>query len=469
MDHKKYSMIEGSSYYTLAEQILEEPEIKFIFAGVSEYIDELMNERNNYNLAQNDKLEFYEIFLNNSNDFYQEYLLDLNEFKILSELEKVDIIYCFLKNELPSWITDIIDYSNNEDNEDNEDKSNKNIEPYDISKIDITTSFYQASYLYDRHDLGELILSPDYQRNFVWKAKQKSRLIESMLIQIPLPIFYIDARDEDRWIVIDGLQRLTTIFKFINNEFKLSNLEYLQNLKGKNFKSLDRKFQRRILECQLQCNKIRPNTPSNIAFNIFQRINTLGTTLEVQELRNAMYLGKATKLLKDLAESNEFNLIIGKNKSMKTRKDDQATILRYLAFKITDYPKYIKNNDMNEFLSNTMQLINKMNDTDIKMIEYTFINSMKKAYMLFGNKAFRKPNNFDQKPNKSLFESISYTLDLYEYDILEKHKLEINNALYNLFEDKEFIFKTSVATNNPPNVHYRFNKIKNIFLNIIGN
>lgn len=467
MDFKDYSMIESHSYYTLAEQILEEPEIKFIFAGVVKYIDELLKENNNYNLNQDEILEFYEIFLNNSNDFYQEYLFDLTEFNELNELEKVNIIYCFLKKELPSWIIGLIDYSN--DSEEDDDKSNKNIEPYDISKIDIVTSFYQASYLYDRYNLGELVLSPDYQRNFVWNAKQKSRLIESMLIQIPLPIFYLDARDEDRWIVIDGLQRLTTIFKFINNEFKLSNLEYIKNLNGINFKNLDRKFQRRILECQLQCNKIRPNTPPNIAFNIFQRINTLGTTLEVQELRNAMYLGKSTILLKKLAESEEFKLIVDKNKSMKIRKDDQATILRYLAFKITDYSKYIKNNDMNEFLSNTMQLINNMNDLEIKLIENTFIHSMGKAYMLFNNKAFRKPNNFDQKPNKALFETISYTLDLYDYEILEKFKLEINNALNDLFRDKEFILKTSVATNNPPNVHYRFNKIKEIFSNIIGN
>ncbi|QNM89761.1 DUF262 domain-containing protein [Aliarcobacter cryaerophilus] len=465
MDYKDYSMIESHSYYTLAEKILEEPEISFIFTGVKEYIDELLNDKNNYNISQDYILKFYEIFLNNSNDFYQQYLVDLNEFKILNELEKVNIIYCFLKNELPSWITNLIDYSNDSD----EDNDDKNIEPYDISKIDITTSFYQASYLYDRCSFGELVLSPDYQRNFVWNAKQKSRLIESMLIQIPLPIFYLDARDEDRWIVIDGLQRLTTIFKFIDNEFKLSNLEYLKNLNGVSFKNLDRKFQRRILECQLQCNKIRPNTPPNIAFNIFQRINTLGTTLEVQELRNAMYLGKSTKLLKKLAESEEFKLIVDKNKSMKTRKDDQATILRYLAFKITDYSKYIKNNDMNEFLSNTMQLINTMNDLEIRLIEDTFIHSMQKAYMLFNNKAFRKPNNLDQKPNKALFETISYTLDLYDYEILEKFKLDINNALNDLFRDKEFILKTSVATNNPPNVHYRFNKIKETFLNVIGN
>lgn len=459
-----YSVVTNSLvYYPFAKELLDETVVEFIYPAVFKYTNDLIYE----DTTEEQKMNGFQSFLLKALEFYEKYLISNTKFREYDYSEKEKIIYQYLQNNLPNWIYEETDYNN----ESFEDDNTNNI-PYDVTKIDIINNTYQAEYLYKKYKFEEIQLSPDYQRNFVWTSKQKSRLIESMLIQIPLPIFYIDARDEDKWIVIDGLQRLSSIFYYLQDEFKLSNLEYLKELNGKKFSKLERKYQRRIEECQLQCNIIRPNTPPNIAFNIFQRINTLGTKLEVQEIRNAMYLGHSTCLLSELSKSEEFINIVTQNKvtGLSKRMEDHAIILRYLSFKITNYLRY-DNNDMNEFLSNAMNKINKLHDLEINQLKIDFKNSMQKAYIIFGNSAFRKPSKNKTRPNpisKTLFETISNTLEKYDFYKIEIHKKELKDEINLLFNDKEFTFKTSIATNNPPNVRYRFEKIDEVFKNIIG-
>ncbi len=450
-------------FYDLANDLLSLELVEILFKPVKNYTNSFIGYENNENIL----LDAFKTFLFRALDFYEKYLINNETFNNLTEIEKQELIFNFLNNNLPEWIFEETDYESNP----NEDE-NINNTPYDVSKIDIINNTYTADYLYRKYKFEEILLSPEYQRNFVWTSKQKSRLIESMLIQIPLPIFYIDARDEDKWIVIDGLQRLSSIFYYLLDDFKLSNLEYLKELNGKKFSKLERKYQRRIEECQLQCNIIRPNTPPNIAFNIFQRINTLGTKLEVQEIRNAMYLGASTTLLNELSKSEEFINIVTVNKvdGLSKRMEDHAIILRYLSFKITNYLRY-DNNDMNEFLSNAMNKINKLHDLEISQLKIDFKNSMQKAYIIFGNSAFRKPSKNKTKPNpisKTLFETISNTLEKYSVDEIQIHSKDLKDKINLLFTDKEFTFKTSIATNNPPNVKYRFEKIDEVFKNIIG-
>ncbi len=469
MRYKDLSTIQSDSYYSIAENILEEPEIDFIFAGVREHIDELLSNTEKYNIKEEDIEDFIKIFLIDANEFYEEFLYDSYTFDKLDILKKIEIIYLFFKEDLPKWIYEETEFK---DDHFSNDEDNNNHEPYDVDKIDIISNTYQAEYLLKKYKLGELKLSPDFQRKFVWTPKQKSRLIESILIKIPLPIFYIDARNDDQWVVIDGLQRLTTIFSYLEDGFKLSSMEYLTQLNKSKFTELERKHQRKIEDLQLQCNFIRPNTPADIAFNIFQRINTLGTKLEIQEIRNAMYMGESTELLTRLSKSNEFIKIVTKKKmkALSKRMDDHATILRYLAFKITNYSVYNKNN-MNDFLSSTMEKINSMSKVEIRSLENTFIDCMAKANILFNKDSFMKPSKQKKNTNKiskTLFESIGYTLDKYSLDEIKDNQVLLLEKIYETYKDNEFMFKTSIATNNPPHVHYRFEKFQEIFKNVIG-
>lgn len=462
----------NEKYFKLAEELLNkisseiiDNNMKVFFTnGILKYL---------HFLTINNIDESFEILLFDVNEFYENNLLNSHEFFDLSLDEKSLIIYQYLSEELPEWITINLEnvYSERECNLENKK------EPYDIAAIDIVNDKYDIYSLYRKYNKEdkELELSPDYQRNFVWNSKQKSRLIESILIKIPLPIFYIDARDEGKWVVIDGLQRLTSIFKFMDNDFKLSNLEFLTYLNGRKFSQLERKHQRSIEDTQLLCNKIRPGTPANIAFSIFKRINTLGSKLEIQEIRNAMYRGKSTTLLIELSKSREFIDIIttSKVKGLSKHMDDHAIILRYLAFKLNNFSVYEKNN-MNTFLEQAMDQLNAMRDIKIESLKNIFKECMIKANILFSEfsyAAFTKPPKDKARPNpisKTLFESIGYSLDKYKLSDIEKNKINLAIELNKLYQNKDFIFKTSVATNNPPNVKYRFEIIEELFKKVIG-
>jgi len=338
--------------------------------------------------------------------------------------------------------------------------------PYDVSKIDILNEPEYVDRLVRKFDKEELILNPDFQRNEVWGIKQKSRLIESILIKIPIPSFYIDARDEAKWIVVDGLQRLSTIIKYIKDEFALKDLEFLKGIEDKKFSELDRNFQRRIEDFKLTLYLIRPNTPEDIALNIFTRINTLGEPLSPQELRHAIYNGKSTKLLQELANSQEFKKAVNPTISMQKRMSDRELILRLLAFKISAYENYKKSNNLAIFLATAMRKINSMGEKEIESLREFFKASMQKAYVVFGEVTFRKiyENDTKKRPiNKSLFETFGYFMDSYDIEKLKKCRENIiNNLRYELSNDIEFEKSISRATNNIDNVQYRFNKAKKI-------
>jgi hypothetical protein len=163
--------INNDLYYTLAESIVEEKEIEFIYGGAKKYFDEILENKDKYNLFENDEINIFETYLRKSSDFYYDYLYDLDRFNNLNLSKKTEIIYLFLKDDLPNWIIEETEYSS-EDNSSNEDDV-RDINSDDISKIDIINQPFEVESLYRMYarEPKELELSPDYQRNFVWKPK----------------------------------------------------------------------------------------------------------------------------------------------------------------------------------------------------------------------------------------------------------------------------------------------------------
>lgn len=322
---------------------------------------------------------------------------------------------------------------------------------YPNHKIGVDSSTFSVFELQRRYQKKLLTLTPYFQREDVWDDKQKSELIESVLIDIPLPYFYLNRNDEGQLIVVDGKQRLTALFNFMSTDdtkkYKLQGLKILSKYNGKYFYELPPLFQTTIEDYQLRVYIIKPETPARIIFDIFDRVNRGGTKLNNQEVRNALYQGKVTRLINNLAESSEFKRATCESVSSKRMKD-RYLILRFLAYYIwwekpfkkdSGYPDY--KSDPDEFLDKTMKFINNLTDQEIETLKLSFETAMKNATEIFGDDAFRLPDEKRKNPiNMALFESLGYLLanpnvtkDKYsiikeEFDRLMANDIEYKNS-----------------------------------------
>lgn len=350
-----------------------------------------------------------------------------------------------------------------------EDPSVGIIQPFDPDRIKINTTPAVIDGIIKRIDFNEIDLAPEFQRKArLWSKENKSRLIESLLLKIPLPVFYVAADSKDCWAVVDGIQRLTTIYDFVKDKFPLNGLEYLTQLEGQVFKKLPRSFQRRIEETALGINVIQDGTPEEVMINIFKRINTGGLPLTAQEIRNALNKGPVRSLLQDLAKANEF--IVATTGSIKDdRMLAQETVLRFLAFYNGTWREYVKQNyGLDQFLNSAMRNINEMSKQKLDHLSDVFRNTMQVASELLGDNAFRKPKNVDgtrNRFNKALFETWSVNLakcTQAQQQNLIKNKKKISTDFGALMRNPEFISSISSSTGAPARVETRFVKIEKL-------
>ncbi len=332
--------------------------------------------------------------------------------------------------------------------------------PYDPTKIRVDSIPMTVHQVMRKIKMDEINLQPDFQRHVIWDIIRQSRLIESMLIRIPLPAFYLDARDDNIWLVVDGLQRLSTLNDFYNKRsLRLKGLEFLAQLDGKNFDELPRNFQRQIEETNLTLYIIKPDTPPEAKFAIFYRINTGGMVLTGQEIRHCLFQGRATVLLKELAESREF--FDATTGSINTRRmDDRECVLRYCAFHLKSHTEY-KEPDLNKYLSSAMQVINEMDDNEIEDLKRSFRKSMVLSGQVFGKYAFRKMyeiEGYRYPINKALFEVWSVCLEGFdEHDILKSKKGIIQGFIHALSSsDSAYLNSLSQSTGSLSRVSKRF-------------
>ncbi len=322
--------------------------------------------------------------------------------------------------------------------------------------VDITSLTQNVSTLMERLFNEEIDLSPAFQRRSdLWDKEKQSRLIESLMLRIPIPSFYFDMVREGEWKVIDGLQRLTAFQNYLIGERKTTEsgesilvkrkfegLQYLQDFNGKTFDELPRQYIRRIKEAQVIIFGVQKGTPENVVYNIFERINTGGLKLEPQEIRNAMYHGKASELAKKLAEGKEFldaTLYAVKPKRMA----DQEYVIRFMAFTELDYQTEYKD-DIDHFLILTMKKINDYSDKDLKRIEKNFMKVMRYSKDIFEKNAFRKVGDGGRRGpiNKALFELFSVCFSELKEEQLDKivnNRAEFLKRYGKLFQEKDFI------------------------------
>ncbi len=346
-------------------------------------------------------------------------------------------------------------------------------EPFDPTRIRVDSKQMTIDLLLSRIRHGELDLTPGFQRKGgIWNDGAQSRLIESILIRIPLPAFYLDATDDDKWLVVDGLQRLTSLKRFVvDASLRLSELEFLAH-QGKTFDDLPRNLQRRIAETQVTVFLIERGTPDKVKFNIFKRINTGGLPLSAQEIRHVLNQGKATSFLAQLASSKEFKKAID-NGIRDDRMADRECILRFLAFTTTPYTEY-KVRDFDSFLNKGMADINKMSDQKLKDLERQFLRTMIAAFEIFGRDAFRKryKEGAPRYPiNKALFESWSVNLnqlDDNQLQLLKERRNILKEKFINLMGDRAFDEAISQGTGDTSKVRLRFTDIEQLIRSVLS-
>ena len=251
------------------------------------------------------------------------------------------------------------------------------------------------------------------------------------------------------------MQRTTTLVDFVKDQFALSELKLLKDLNGCKFSDLKPQEQARIEDRKLLIYVIKPSVPLPMVYDIFHRINTGGTQLTRQEIRNCFYIGKATRLLKELSEKDYFRRAIDNGISSKRMKDREA-ILRYLAFKIQDYKVDYKN-DMDAFLGDAMQKINQMSAEEIENLKIDFERVMRRTYEFFGKNNFRLPTSSGRgRISIALMEAVSYFFSKKSDHFLDKYEQIIKVNFQHLLENTEFTNTVRFATGDKRRVIERF-------------
>ncbi len=344
--------------------------------------------------------------------------------------------------------------------------------PYNPSDVDIRQQKFSVGQIVEMitHSDIDLLDLSDYQRNTTaWSAEQKSRLIESLIMRIPLPIFYFDG-SERSWKVIDGLHRLITLYTFMRGaSFNLKKLEFIKEIEGKTFFEIPFKYRRAIEESEITAYIINPGTPDSVKINIFHRINTGGAMLSRQEIRSAYYRGVAADFIKELSETDEF-LIATLNRVSKSKMRDKEFALRFFAFYyfLTRYHP-----PMEKFLDTTMVVIRKMQDYLLADARNAFKKSMIVCNEIFNEKAFYMLNINGEKIgssiNLALFETWAVNialLDSNQQTTLIHNKDKVLTVFTQLLQETEFYKSITAGTSSRKAVYTRFEKIKSLIQKI---
>jgi hypothetical protein len=360
-----------------------------------------------------------------------------------------------------------------EDADESSERESK--ETFDPRDIDISVEQQNIDFLIGKLENEEIDLNTEFQRSTdLWKDDKMSRLIESLMVRFPIQGFYFDITDKKKWQVVDGLQRLSALKKFvIDNELELQKLDFLKEIEGKKFNDLlsDEMYKhliRTMKGTQIVLYLIRPGTPKPVKYRLYERINTGGLKLNSQEIRHALNQGKAANYVEELAKQSIFKEAVSIS---SVRMLDRELVLRYVAFRETPYNQYKPL--LTEFLDSAMEKIASIEEQRKEKLKQDFIKSITTAKEIFGEKAFRNTSKQNARFNRALFET--WTVNLSQLTDEERTLLVLNKSLvtkqFKSLLDKNQVFCDSISTGTSQfqAVISRFTEIEQLIKNVLGN
>ena len=348
-----------------------------------------------------------------------------------------------------------------------EDKGEENIDdsPYSPDDVRISQHMYSVYQVHHWIEKGVLTLSPDFQRNMVWDIQRKSLLIESLMLKIPIPAFYFQEDINGDKLVIDGLQRLSTIYSYMEDSFRLKGLQYLENYNGYCYSQLPRKYKTRIEETQMAVNILDSKCHELVKFDVFRRVNTGGVPLNPQEIRNSMATPDTRSLLKQMSESEEF-IKATRGRVKDIRMDAQELCLRFIAF----WMRYDSHSgQLSHLMALTRMLDRTLLELNQKKKDYhlllcaLFKNSMEKCHALFGEEAFSK-EDLNLIINRPLFVSWSVVMATCTLDMetLQSRRNDAIELQHKYFGGGEYYNAITSSTATKKNMELQFEGVRRI-------
>ena len=335
---------------------------------------------------------------------------------------------------------------------------------YPLDAVFVRTEQRTVGEVVSRIQKNRYILDPDFQRDFVWPNAKQSKLIESCVMRIPLPVFYVAEAPDGRIIVVDGLQRLTTFARFLGDDLRLTGLVSgdrigSHELEGKTYAKLPLNLQERVADTQLTMYILDAKAPERARLDIFERVNS-GAQLTRQQMRNALYNGPATQWLKAAAEGEPFQEATAGSLDSKAMRDREA-INRFCAFSLLGWESYTTG-DMDSFLAKGLKRLADLDADSRTKLRADFDAAMTLSSRLFGQHAFRKSlasefENVGRSPiNISLFEVSAVILARFAVDVSEPAVGELRTTIEKLVSDEDFARSITYSTNSTQAVKKRF-------------
>lgn len=314
-------------------------------------------------------------------------------------------------------------------------------------------------------EAGDIILDPEYQRNYVWDNRRASLLIESILLNVPIPVIYVSEEDDSKWSVVDGLQRLNSLRRFFNDDFKLRGLEVLTELNNSQYSTMNPKASRILRNGILRMILIFKESHPEIKYDIFMRLNRGAIKLNEQELRNCLFRGKLNDLINHLRTTGKFLAMIGL-KGPHKRMNDSELILRYFMIADSYDPE---TGQVRHYTGKIKTALNRYvqahrNPSPEKLTAYSnrFRETVDKAFGVFGEEAFQRiyeNGSYEGRPNRAIMDFIMQSFEHFSAKQLQENATAIKALLQKLpLEDSDFNDSITFGTSDKKRLEYRLRR-----------